>query len=368
MNSSNQSKAGQQRVLALVTDAFGGYGGIAQYNRDLISALAETSDSIAIEVLPRMAPGALETMPRSVRQHPPVSGRVAYTISALACALRQRPTMVFNGHLYHGPLAHTIAKLTGAKLVSQLHGTEIWGDVSQKHRRPLEASSLVLTVSRDTRASLLNKADIVPEKVVVLNNTIGADFTPGDRTSARQRFGLTKELTILTVARLDAREGYKGHDKIIPLISQIASQGRQVCYLIAGIGDDRPRLERIAKDYGVERQVKFLGKVPREHLPDLYRASDLFALPSTGEGFGIAFLEAMACGTPAIGLAIGGSPDALKDGKLGDCLQAEDFAGAFLSALTKPRPSPEVLSAAVHSCFGFESFKAQCHRLLTIAS
>ena len=87
MNSSNQSKAGQQRVLALVTDAFGGYGGIAQYNRDLISALAETSDSIAIEVLPRMAPGALETMPRSVRQHPPVSGRVAYTISALACAL-----------------------------------------------------------------------------------------------------------------------------------------------------------------------------------------------------------------------------------------------------------------------------------------
>jgi phosphatidylinositol alpha-1,6-mannosyltransferase len=363
---SSSSTSSQQRVLALVTDAYGGYGGIAQYNRDLFFALSEISETIEIDVLPRLAPCQLETIPRKVTQHPPVRGRLAYGASALAFALRRRPTVIFNGHLYHGPLASYIARLTGAKLVTQVHGTEIWGDVSRERRRSLEFSDLVLTVSRDTRARVLAKTDVEPEKVVVLNNTVSADFTPGDRLASRKRFGLTDELAIVTVARLDVREGYKGHDRVIPLLGQLISLGRSVCYLIAGVGNDQPRLKRLAKSSGVDSYVRFLGKVPREHLPDLYRAADLFALPSAGEGFGIAFLEAMACGTRAIGLAVGGAPDALGDGQLGVCVPPKQFEEALLRLATATPPARQPLSAAVHDRFGQSSFKSQCNHLMRL--
>lgn len=353
------------RVLALVTDAFGGYGGIAQYNRDFLSAIA-TIAGIEIEVLPRLAPCKPEPTPPAVRQHSPVANKEAYAVAALALAIRQRPSIIFNGHLYHGGLAHRLARLTGAKLVSQLHGTEIWGPVSRRHRRPLEASDLVLTVSRDTRARLLAKTDVVQEKAVVLNNTVGTHFQPGDRAAARRRFNLAGEFAVLTVARLDAREGYKGHDRIIPLISQASSRGRRIVYLIAGVGDDELRLRQLAQTCGVSESVRFLGKVPQADLPDLYRAADLFALPSTGEGFGISFLEAMACETPAIGLAAGGAPDALGDGQLGLCVREDEFAAAFFAALEEAR-STERLAEAVRSRFSFDLFTAHCRRLLSVA-
>lgn len=360
-------RAPRLRVLALVTDAFGGYGGIAQYNRDLVSALAaSTVAHVEIDVLARLAPGAPGPLPEWVRQDEPLGRRSRYACAAVSAALRQRPDIVFCGHLYHGPLAAQIATWTGAQLVTQLHGTEIWGDLSRRRRLPLERSDLVLTVSRDTRARVLNAADIEPEKVIVINNTVGAAFSVGDSAAARRRLGLTDEFMILTVARLDTREGYKGHDRIVPLLRSLGEAGTAVCYFIAGVGDDRPRLEALAVQHGVASRVRFLGKVPHDDLPDLYRAADLFALPSTGEGFGIAFLEAMACGTPAIGLAVGGAPDALGDGELGVCVTEADFGGALAEAIAAVRSGLRAPSEAVQARFGFPTFQSRVDNALRL--
>ena len=318
-----------------MTDAFGGYGGIAQYNRDFLSAVVEGCFPGPITVLTRMANDELGPLPAGVDQKSPRMNKFAYAARATALALRQRPKVIYNAHLYHGPLSMRLARLTGAKLVSQLHGTEIWDDVPRGCLAALEASDLVLTVSRDTSARTLAKARIAPEKVVVVNNTVGARFTPGDRASARRKFAVDQEAVILTVARLDGREGYKGHDRIIPLLPKLHARGVDAIYLIAGEGPDRDRLQALAQSHGVAGRVRFLGKIPVKDLPDLYRAADLFALPSVGEGFGISFVEAMACGTPAIGLAIGGSPDALVDGALGACVPPEQFAEALIDLLVR---------------------------------
>ena len=322
-------------MLALMTDAFGGYGGIAQYNRDFLSAAADAGRPGPITVITRMANDELGPLPPRVEQQSPTMNKFGYTARALALALRQRPKVIYNAHLYHGPLSMRLARLTGAKLVTQLHGTEIWDDVPRGCMAALEASDLVLTVSRDTCGRTLARARIAPEKVVVVNNTVGAQFTPGDRDAARRRFGLDREIVLLTVARLDGRDGYKGHDRIIPLLPRLLAIGVDAVYLIAGEGPDQARLLALARRHAVTERVRFLGKIPVEALPDLYRAADVFALPSTGEGFGISFVEAMACGTPAIGLAVGGAPDALVDGTLGTCVAPEHFADALIDLLVQ---------------------------------
>lgn len=343
-------------MLALVTDAFGGYGGIAQYNRDFLTAAASSGLLSDILVLPRIAPLPTGQLPTGVVQAPPVKNRFIYALRALVMALRVRPKIIFSAHIFHGPLALALARLTGAALVSQIHGTEVWNGVPTRCRRALERSALILAVSRDTRTRLLTALRIAPERVAVLGNTVGEEFTPGDRIEARRRFGLDDEYAILTVARLDNRNGYKGHDRIIRLLPELRLRGIDVTYLIAGVGPDHDRLARLAADLGVDAQVRFLGMVPTEDLPDLYRAVDLFALPSTGEGFGIVFLEAMASGTPAIGLAVGGAPDALGGGELGAIPPPEGFGDALLAMLSAGPQRDASLPRRVRERFGREGF------------
>jgi phosphatidylinositol alpha-1,6-mannosyltransferase len=347
------------RILALMTDAFGGYGGIAQYNRDFVAALAAAPGVEAVDVLPRIAPDTVGALPDRVTQHPARRNKLIYSLAALAAANANRPDVVLNGHLYHGPLARIIARRTGARMISQLHGTEVSQKLHNRHVAPLAHSDIVLTVSRDTLGLLRDQVLSEPDNGMVLANTVQPEFTPGDRQAARARFGLGNQSVLLSVGRLDQRERYKGHNRIIELLPALRASGRDVIYLIAGMGDDQPRLEALAARHNVSPWVRFLGKVPYKHLPDLYRAADLFVLPSTGEGFGIVFLEAMACGTPALGLAVGGAPDALGDGELGYCVTAENLPAALAKALDDPRPDPHNLHDAVQARFGQTAFRSR---------
>src|SRR5262249_28475717 len=156
---------------------------------------------------------------------------------------------------------------------------------------------------------------------------------------------------LLTVARMDSRERYKGHDRVIAAIPVLAAQGHDVVYLILGEGDDRARLEAIASKAGIIDKVRFMGSVSREVLIEAYRTADLFVMPSTGEGFGIAFVEAMASGIPAVGLAVAGARDALADGELGIAVEEPDLSIALCRALVGPMPQPRALAAAVHARF-----------------
>jgi phosphatidylinositol alpha-1,6-mannosyltransferase len=169
---------------------------------------------------------------------------------------------------------------------------------------------------------------------------------------SRQAFGLHDEFALLTVGRLDPRERYKGHDRVIRALATLRLDGRRIVYLVAGEGQDQHRLSALAHELGVNHDVRFLGSVDEALLPSLYSAADLFVLPSTGEGFGIAFLEAMACGTPSLGLAVGGAPDALGDGTLGDCVGESSFEAALARAIARPPPDRAALSAETVQRFG----------------
>ncbi|MBX9745630.1 MAG: glycosyltransferase family 4 protein [Hyphomonadaceae bacterium] len=352
------------RVLVLATDAFGGYGGIAQYNRDLIQAMASQAAVDFVDVAVRVAPLSLDDIPKKVQQAQATRGRLHYCFRAAAMAVRARPDLIVNAHLYHGPLALALAKATGARLISQLHGTEIWRDVSASRLGPLRSSDAVLCVSRDTRQRVVEAAPQLAARTHVLPNMVRRRFHPGDRAEARRRFGFGDEKIILTVARLDGRKGYKGHDRVLHTMPDLLRQyDGKVRYVIAGEGDDRARLEGLALSLGVAHAVRFTGRVSDEALPDLYRASDVFAMPSTGEGFGIVYLEAMACGTPAIGLDVGGVRDAMLDGQLGACVPVEQFPEALRAAL-ETSPDADDLSRRVHAHFGENAFQVRVSDML----
>jgi phosphatidylinositol alpha-1,6-mannosyltransferase len=110
--------------------------------------------------------------------------------------------------------------------------------------------------------------------------------------------------------------------------------------------------------------VDFVGVFGQDVLVDAYRKAGLFVMPSSGEGFGIAFLEAMACGTPALGLAAGGAVDALADGESGTMAPETEFA-PLAGPLAIAKQDPHALAAAVQSRFGYDAFSRQVANILT---
>jgi phosphatidylinositol alpha-1,6-mannosyltransferase len=341
-----------------VTDAFGGRGGIAQYNRDFLAALAEGGAVSSITVLPRHAPERIAA-PAAINQKPARPGRLFYSVMALRAALRRRIDVVICGHLYMTPLAWLIARLKGAKLIVQLHGIEAWPRPSRLRRTATEAADLVLCVSRHTRACAVGWAAIASERVVVVPDTVADEFVPHGSSALRAALGLNGKRVLLTVGRIDSRERYKGHDRVIAAIPDLVRWGHDVVYVIIGRGDDRARLENLARQTGVAERVRFLGAVGPQRLAEAYRMADLFVMPSTGEGFGIAFLEAMASGTPALGLSAAGARDALADGELGTVVSEDDLSDAIARLLAMPSPASDALSRAARARFGREAFRAQ---------
>jgi phosphatidylinositol alpha-1,6-mannosyltransferase len=342
-------------MLALVTDAFGGRGGIAQYNRDFLGALAESCAVSSITVLPRQAPD-LFVLPEKIEQTPARPGWIGYSFAVLRIVLFRPVDLVFCGHLFMAPLAALITQLKGAKLIVQAHGIEAWPRPSWARRAALEAADLVLCVSRHTRSAVLSWAAIAPERVLVVPDTLREAFTPGDGSTQRAALALAGKRVLLTVGRMDPRERYKGHDRVIAAISDLVAKGHDICYLVVGEGADRIRLEALARDAGVSERVRFLGRVELPTLVEIYRMADLFVMPSTGEGFGVAFLEAMASGTPVLGLGVAGASDALADGELGITASEAEFPATIACLLDEPKPDPHALAAAAHARFGRETF------------
>jgi phosphatidylinositol alpha-1,6-mannosyltransferase len=329
------------RVLALVTDGFGGHGGVAQYNRHFLSSLAACDRIGEVIVLPRADATSPDPLPSRVRQLLPVQGRVGYSFAALRAARAHRPIdIVFCGHLFMAPLAAALAKLSCAKLWIQVHGIEAWQELSGLHRRSVETAVLVTSVSRYTRRRLLEWVGIDPAQVKVLPNTVDPRFKPGPKSNILlDRHRARGRKVLMTVGRLASSERYKGHDQVIRTLPRVLSDHPETIYLIVGDGDDRARLEALAVEFNVAEIVEFVGHVDAEQLPDYFRLADIFVMPSTGEGFGIVFLEAMASGIAVIGGNQDASLDPLADGLLGtvvDPLSQEQLASAICAALRTP--------------------------------
>jgi phosphatidyl-myo-inositol dimannoside synthase len=368
-----------------------GGGGIETYSTDVLRALTERFGASSISVITKH-----DTF-RQLRKrwgtvyrghgtgNIPLRFRTPVFAGAIAIqALLERPDLIISMHVNFGPAAAWLKKTIGSRYLLFLYGIDVWGLEELSRKRAILSADMHIAISSYTAKRMEREQGLPSSHVRVLRCIVDASlFAIGPKPKyLLDRYGLTSDLpVILTVGRLHAAEAYKGHDRILRILSEVRSQlsesnDRQSAsdlrlptsdlrYVIVGDGDDRPRLEMLAADLGVREAVVFAGKVPAVELNDHYNLCDLFAMPSTGEGFGIVFLEALACGKPVLGGNKDASRDALLDGELGILVDPDDpneLRSAIVSILLKKHPhpliyKPQALRAKVIKHFGYEKFQ-----------
>ena len=292
----------------------------------------------------------------------------AFAAKIIGEGLWQRPNLVITTHLNFAVAAYWLKRVFGIPYWTVAHGVEAWNIQRPALQTALRHADRILAVSSYTRDRLLEEQNLEPTKISLLPNT----FDPkrfkisGKPIHLLEKYGLDPEQpVILTVSRLVSSESYKGYDKILEALPQIRQVFPNVNYIIVGEGDERPRIEQLISQRQLQDCVTLAGFVPDVELCDYYNLCDIFAMPSKGEGFGIVYLEALACGKPTLGGNQDGAIDALCHGELG-ALVAPDDVGAIAKTIiqilqgTYPHPimyQPEVLRQKVIDIYGFDHFK-----------
>jgi glycosyltransferase involved in cell wall biosynthesis len=293
----------------------------------------------------------------------------------LGIGLWQNPNLIITTHLNFAVAAYWLKKLSGIPYWAVAHGVEAWNIQRPALRKALRHADRILAVSSYTRDRLLKEQNLDPDKVVLLPNTFDPDRFQISCKPAYllKRYQLKPEQPIiLTVNRLCSQETYKGYDKLLEALPQIRQAIPDVHYIIVGKGDDRARLEQLIQERQLQNCVTLTGFVPDLELGDHYNLCDVFAMPSKLEGFGIVYLEALACGKPTLGGNQDGAIDALCHGELGALINPDDvdqIAQTLIQILQGNYPNslmyqPEALRQKVINTFGFERFKQTLAELL----
>jgi glycosyltransferase involved in cell wall biosynthesis len=197
----------------------------------------------------------------------------------------------------------------------------------------IAAADRVLVLSEDHARSvsyLGRTLERSPERLIEMPNGVDTKlFSPGtDRTGFRERLGIPDEAVVAAfVATLDRAHHFKRLDVAIEALAR--SRSRDLHLLVAGGGELLDGFREDARRAGVGDRVHFLGRVPHAELPDVLRASDLFALTTEPpESFGIVLIEALACGLGAVATDYPGVRAVIDDRETGFLVPAGDSAAA----------------------------------------
>ncbi|MFN6465311.1 MAG: glycosyltransferase [Nostoc sp. DedVER02] len=358
-------------------EIFAHEGGIQSYIKDIFRAYLGLSEVYKAEVfLLRDSPDRLNPFEAEnlkfhyFKNQSPHLGRLQMAAALLKCLLQDRPQQVFCGHINLAVLIQTLCQPLGIPYTVLTYGKEVWEPLKNQERRALTSADRIWTISRYSRDRACLANGLNPKMVEMMPCAIDGDkFTPGSKhPELVQKYGLTGSKVLMTVARLWSGDIYKGVDVTIRALPQIAQVFPEVKYLVIGRGDDQPRLAQLAAYLGVSDRVVFAGFVATEELMEHYRLADAYIMPSQ-EGFGIVYLEAMACGVPVLSGDDDGSADPLQDGKLGWRVphrNPDAVAAACIEMLqgNDQRCDGQWLREQAIALFGIDAFQQHLQKML----
>ena len=222
-------------------------------------------------------------------------------------------------HVHHGYFGSWIA-MVAARLLEvdfslTLHGSDMFVrnaylDVKLRH------CGFCLTISEFNRRYLLERyPEVAAGKVLV--SRLGVDVPAVGPVKAVEAY--TGRLKLLAVGRLQA---VKNHIFLIHACAELKKRGLDFECSIAGDGPERRKLAKLIQDFGLADQVRLLGYVPRERMPEVYRYADVVVLTSRSEGIPLVLMEAMARRKIVLAPAITGIPELVVPGKTGFLYQS----------------------------------------------
>lgn len=356
-----------------VPDYASAIGGIQTFSRFTLRALRDLFPDSRIVVLSKNDTSYPDPVDDSTNSFTPLGWwptrlrTAAFSAELLRSAALERPDFVFTTHVNFAPVAYWLRKLFGIPFVAVGHGVEVWKIPKASVRHALRNCPCLLAVSEFTRQRMADVLGLTTERISILPDTFDPDkFTPGAKPRfLLKRYGLTAEQpVILTIARLASAERYKGYDQVLYALRGVARQFPNVRYVLGGRGPDRPRIESLIQELGLQANVILAGYVAAHELREHYNLCDVFAMPSKGEGFGIVFLEALGCGRPVVAGNKDGSVDAVLHGRTGvlvDPDSSEEISDALIQILARKHPlevlyHPEQLRQQVVDAFGYDRF------------
>ena len=251
-----------------------------------------------------------------------------------------------------------------------LYGTEIWRPLTSSERQVLANADLRIAISPFTAARV---ADL--HRGIGTRRSLSAGVAIegiGRRSQHEQRHLVspTRRSCCTVVGRMLSAERYKGHDELIEAWPRVVARVPDAQLVIAGHGDDVPRLREKAALSSVGPSIIFVGFVSQAVRDSLYEQAALFALPSRGEGFGLVYLEAMAHRRACVGSIHDAARDVIVDGQTGRLVDQDNvdlLADTIASLLIDQRGRGmmgEEGYRRLQEQFTFESFAKRVGSLL----
>lgn len=266
-------------------------------------------------------------------------------------AMRGRRPDVVHGLLYW---AYVTGALTGraAGVPVVVASRRSLGRFKEGHRAMLllegvanRATDLVVANSEAVRADAIRQERLDPERVLVIPNGVDVERFAAQAAPVRAELGVPADAPLVgVVANLIH---YKGHLAFLDAWRRIRERRPDAHALLVGEGPMRAAIERRADELGVAGSVHLLGR--RSDVPGLLAAMDVVAHPSEEEGSPNAVLEAMAAGRAVVATAVGGTPEAVLDGRTGLLVPPGDpeaMARAVTALLDDPARAGEMGAAA----------------------
>lgn len=356
-------------MMLLASDVFGsGTAGIPVVNRLLLDAMRSAGMNGTVVSL-NDAPGAEWTVdwPAAFCAG---GGRLRFAVGALARARSARRSVIFVTHTGLVPVGRAVKQLAGGRLCLFLHGVEAWEPLPARAVWGLRACDLLVANSHFTLREFLKRHPSLGGTAAEVCYLPARRLATQGEAHERVLAGPPGAPRVLIVGRLWGRGLLKGQRQLISIWPRVREAVPGAELWIVGEGDGRAELERQAASHCAGDAVVFTGFVPDAELTEIYSSSDVFAMPSRGEGFGLVFAEAMARGLPCIASRIDAGSEVVVDGETGlhvDPDSADELLAAVTSLLSDAamrRRMGEAGRQRATELFGLSEFNERIVRLL----